>query len=957
MSTKKSISDAKDRLYQKKDEVSSQKEESTAPKKPKRPLGLRILFVSLKTLLLWIPLGIITLIILALLIANIVLSPGRVEKIAVEKFNAMSNGTLTLDVKKFSPYSDILMENIKIKNPKEYGDTVFFEMKRFHLKYGLFSLLIGKVHFDEIELLKPRVYLLQQNGVWNAAVLMKPTPPKEIVPEEPEVVEPSKEPSEPRDMINLPWSMRFFFNFVLEDFYVYMRGENFKTELGGVTFKVKINVPPFKHIPLSAKAVSLLKDMEISFIPDERIALYFSSQDAAVEPPLVCTWKLQFKKENGETRFDSKFRFGTYKTPVRFKRTHLAPLDFLVSYDLYYDPINDYVKLNDFGVRFKNSDWIKLGGTVAGVTKKPVVDISMIKSQISLADLYPYYRALTGDSSMRFAGTISLAPLSVKGTPDNLAVKGGIGLRSIALRMPAVELNLPKMDLLYSLNMVGANAVIGAEIDMQRFSYKLDRSLSGANSFNLKADVRSSGNFSHFNIRDVAIKYYNPNTQANALFVGIRGNASTAPSISGSVSLYKFSFDKNALLPMLNDPLRVSLGGIPFTKPVTGSLDSSFSLGSKTHAKVLLALRVPDFDVNDLTLRADVTQNPAAQRIDVHDVTLRSPSKGLTMTLKGMVEMKTAPLSDSNLSFKLALDYPRETNIWGPWKIKGGVSVSAAMRGDLAKGLAKGSVKINHFNVKNDESMLEVSDANLDFPFEYDFAYKPEGGSRIAVSKNTVIDSAIFRERDNLSIKTIYAKHPARDLKFAFVKDFHGALFFRKNAFEIQKLSMNVLDGTVYAKDILFYLSDMNMRNMEYGLTLDVTNVDVGLLDDPDPKNKKRNAELSLNAKFYGDDLVDYNVDGYINIFKIGKKFASRLLDGLSKEDGKSKIGISQWIVDHSYSVKSYNFYLGDGTMYTTVLLDRRLLGYFVPVSIKDNKIEFTRIPIKQYLKNMTGGK
>ena len=139
---------------------------------------LRFVFKVLRVLLLWIPAGIIILTAVVFLAAGLFLTPVRVQSLAVSGFNSMSNAKLSLDVRKFSLYSDILIENIKISNPPGYGDGNFFELKQFHLRYGFFSMLVGQVHFDEIGIYKPRIYLLQKNGVWNAAVLMKPSAEK-----------------------------------------------------------------------------------------------------------------------------------------------------------------------------------------------------------------------------------------------------------------------------------------------------------------------------------------------------------------------------------------------------------------------------------------------------------------------------------------------------------------------------------------------------------------------------------------------------------------------------------------------------------------------------------------------------------------------------------------------------------------------------------------------------------
>ena len=120
---------------------------------------------------------------------------------------------------------------------------------------------------------------------------------------------------------------------------------------------------------------------------------------------------------------------------------------------------------------------------------------------------------------------------------------------------------------------------------------------------------------------------------------------------------------------------------------------------------------------------------------------------------------------------------------------------------------------------------------------------------------------------------------------------------------------------------------------------------------------KTREAELSLNANFSGKG-INYNKDinwrGYVNIHKLGKKFANKLMKGLSTEKGKSKLGkIGQYTVDNSMKVKGFNFNLDKGNVYTRVTLGRRALSTLF--TIKDNTVEFERMPVKNIVEMIKG--
>jgi hypothetical protein len=75
-------------------------------------------------------------------------------------------------------------------------------------------------------------------------------------------------------------------------------------------------------------------------------------------------------------------------------------------------------------------------------------------------------------------------------------------------------------------------------------------------------------------------------------------------------------------------------------------------------------------------------------------------------------------------------------------------------------------------------------------------------------------------------------------------------------------------------------------------------------------------------------------------------------LRGLSEEQGKSKLGAPvQFVVDRSMP-KSFDFRLDNGLVNTTVEFSRNILSMLVRVG--DNKIEYDRIPIQEYLRKVS---
>lgn len=907
-------------------------------------------FKIIRIIFLWIPLAVISLVAAVLITAGLILTPARVESLVVDNFNSRSYGTISLKVDSFNLYSGFSIRNLVIRNGKEFNNSKFVEIEKLALKYGFFSIFIGNIHFDEIGIYKPRIYLEEKNGAWNFARLMHPTQ-KTKEEEKPEEGPPSKE-------INLPISVQFLLKFVLDDLRLYAKGSAFKTSVEGLTYNMDIWMPPFKRIPKSLEAATLLERMKIELNPREEMDVSFYSRDAEAELPLVLTWKLIFNKgADKKANFTSFFKFGTYKTPVRFKRTHLAPLNFMISYDMLYNPASDFLELNHFGVRFLGRKWLFLTGSVKNVTTSRNMDIRMTESNIVLDDFYPYFLSITGDTGTRFKGAISLFPLSVQGTPSSMDIKGEINCRNIFFKNPSAEAALPLVRLSYSVLKRSENMRINAKLDIPHLAYALERDRSGDNGLELNADVSALNGFQRVNLNGISLRLFNPEKKANALDIALKGDVELKPAMSGRISVTRFTFRKEPLPGMLTAAHRKSLEAVNLQKPVDIILNLGFSMaGGITAAALDMMVKVPDYNVNDLNLALDVAQNENKKLVALHRLHIGSKLKNLSIDARGNVEMKTQPVSDSDLKLAVSLNAPELNAVYGPWQLAGLFKLNASVKGDLKKGKAFGNIRIEKLFVKNDQGALRsINDLNLNFPFEYYFTPRYSGESRITVDKSSVIENENFREKENFTIKSVWIKHPSREDSLECLKDFSATMFFRNNTFEIVQLKAYVLDGSFYGRNILFNLADMKKENMEFKMVLDITNVDIGKLDNVDPKKKKRDAEISLNANFTGHNVdmsKEINMKGFINISKVGEKFANRLLKGLSEQKGESKLGgIGQFVVDNFQKVKGFNFTLDKGLVYTTVSLDRRLLGFLA--TFQDEKISFERMPIQEYLRKV----
>lgn len=927
------------------------KREKKARKKA-RPLSLRIFIQFTKTVLIRIPLFIIVLVAAVLFFLQLYLKPPVVEGIAKGTFSKISNGTLDLKVESFNPYRGFVINDIVIRSGEDFGRAKLFEMKRLVFSYGFFPIFTGSIRFPEIGIYKPKVYLTQKNGVWNAATLMKPSETKP----EPEPEEKADEPSS--NEIKLPVAVDFLFNFILDDLCVYVNGEDFNTELTGLSFNANIDVPPFKVIPKSIDAVRILKTMKFELNPQNAMNMKFYSKSAATVPELVLNWNLVFSNCCAP-EFSSTMNVGAKRMPLRLKDKFFSPFNFLIAYDIFYNPINDILKINNFSFSFMNSNWLKLSGIVSSVTKTQVLNIKMDESVISLKDIYPYFVLMTGDRSTKFGGEISLFPFTVKGTAKNPDIKGKISFKNIYFKNPGTEASIPFLGFDYSAVMSGSTTEIGAELNIPHLAYVIEGSKSGDNGLKLTASATGFNNFQRIKINGVSFDFFNPGG-GKAVSLNIAGDVNMGKATQGTVNISRFRINTSPLAAMVPGRFRKQVESIPLKKPVDMNIGLNFYLGGDIiNAGVDVLAMIPDYGVNDLRLKAAVVQDSKAQKVALDNFYLGSKSMNLSLNAGGTVELKKSPLSNSNLKISLELDNPKMKSIWGPWNTSGMMKLSAYMKGDLETGAAHGTLEFKNFNLKNSEQMLMVSGMNMDFPFEYEFKARKLTKSYISIDQKQVIDSDQFTDKPNFTIASVKAKHPARNISYEYMKNLSAGIQFKDNVFSILNLKASIMDGSLYGRSILFNLADFKTENMEFNLILDAANINIARLDEKDPKKGQKDAELSLNANFSGRGLninKELTASGYVNIYKIGTEFANRLMKGLSEEKGKSKLGAPvQFAVDNSMLIKGFDFRLDKGLVYTTVTFTRKALSLFITVD--NSQVVFDRIPIQEYLRKVSEAK
>lgn len=937
-------------------EENTKKTKKTKKKiKSRIPLPARIALIFFKGLG-FLLLGVIMLVFLALIAVKAFLTPGRVERLATQNFNKLSNATLSLDVKEFNPYAGFVIDNIKITNPEGFGEGDFLTIDKMALDYGFFKIFTGDISFREIGIYKSSVRLVQKNGEWNAAKLMKPTEKKEKPEKE------KKKSGEMPEDISLPISVNFLFNFILEDLNVVVDGESFDTSLKDFDTAINIDIPPFKKVPLNANAVKLIRNLSIKINPDEKLKVGLKSETVSVAPPLLFTFDLSYNGEDEKnTKFYSIFKAGTYETPIAFQGANLKPLTLRADYDLYYDPIADYLKINSFGVTFGSDRWIDLGGKIESLAESQNIDIKMIASSIKLDELYPYFLAVTNNDSIVFAGDISLMPLEIKGTPTEINVDGALNLSKIYASVPDFNIRIPNFTFDYNIDYKDGNVFAATGLSMPKFRYKLGRYSSGLNTLMLKLNAKTAEQFKAFALTKFDLDYTDPKSGLNAVAIDMTADADISGDTVAKVNMSNLEFRVAPLKNMLPSSIGDSLSSVPLKKPVYMNLNANYKGSGTVHSgNFLLGVKLPDYDVYDLKLSADANMDMESRLAKWNYVKLWSPSYGVNVKSNGTINLTPTddgqPFSDSNIALNVQFLQKKLRTMYDTWQLKGEVKLNTYFKGNLKNGKAKGNIDINHFFVqnKNENLLLNLDDLNLDFPFEYSLASTFTGKEKTSVDKEKVISNDYFKTAENFTIASVRAKHPSRQEAYEYMKDFRSTMFFKENAFEIEKLKCTVMNGSIYMKDTFFYIADLNTDNMEYNLEFDATNVDIGKLDDPDKDTNE--SELSLTTKLSGKGVNvtdNLTTSGYIILYKLEDKFANQLMTALSKDQGESKLGASQVFVDNAMNLEKFEFFIEKGNVYATVKLEKKLITKLTASGVEGDEIKYERMPIQEFLSNM----
>ncbi|MES0489086.1 MAG: hypothetical protein ABUK01_03780 [Leptospirales bacterium] len=370
---------------------------------------------------------------------NVFFSKAFVKSLIVNNFQELSNGKISLDVTKASLFRGFTFENIEILSGPDFNHTALLKVDKINLKYTFLGFFVGDIGIHEFGIYKPAVFLTSKNGVWNYETLMKPG---EAEVEEEEIEELEEEES---TSIDLPFSIRIFVKFILEDFSIAINNETDKSDafVAGVndfTLHTYFISKRFTKIPMTlpdiVDSANIIEKFYVNLDPQKTIDVYYKNSSTISKSPLNLHWLISSTGTEGSKDFFSRLILGSSDLPVTYKGKHSLPLDFFIDYELDYQPELDRLTLDFLKINFKKDTWMNFEGYIDNVTNSDTMklNLNLDKSNIVLDKVHPFYTVFTGDNSMKFGGTISLAPLKIKGPLNNLKVDGNLTLNNVFVR-------------------------------------------------------------------------------------------------------------------------------------------------------------------------------------------------------------------------------------------------------------------------------------------------------------------------------------------------------------------------------------------------------------------------------------------------------------------------------------------------------------------------------------------
>ncbi len=521
-----------------------------------------------------------------------------------------------------------------------------------------------------------------------------------------------------------------------------------------------------------------------------------------------------------------------------------------------------------------------------------------------------------------------------------------------------------------SLTVSGANLgnlQLSGNLNLGNFRFRMDRSLSGISRHRLGIEggiALGAGfapkslqirNFSLQSSNSAGRRAFHTNLKCTLNLEGEKllslKNAQIAVNLPNTLPILPLSLRQNALsLQRISPEWKLRLNG---------------ELGFDTRDYRLFLLgTIPGIDLEDLKAKIHVKETGIgldSEGWDLREISVSAYKNLLTFRSGGKLYKRPGvanpPLGGyfGNLDLDLSIRSDTPEQMTSSLNYRGNIQLKSKVRDNLIEGsLVMENVKalIQKGTCPSETCKLFLIDnLNADIPISHDLNLQKRP-SLIDADKTRFIKTYGRIPRDNFSIYQVIGSHPSiPDTPFAYIKGsgnyagLSGRIRYLENYLHIDGLKFSLLDGIVYAKDILVNVGNGEPSLIEYMGSVQIRDIDLKQLLSSSTRRIVDDGKIKVDLNFSGMNLSDPipNMKLYFSIFQIGRDFGKSVLNILS-----TKGALMNYITD-SYAIDKVEVELSKGLVYANVLFKKSLLS--MVVSLEDSKITQSRMPLANFLK------
>lgn len=388
-----------------------------------------------KRVLRWIFASLFLLLVLAY---NIAFYPPVFEKILIRGLTGVIPGRITAHVEKASLFRGFVFKDVEVRSE----NSPFFKASHVTLSYHLPSLLIGHIGIRDFSLVRPEIFLIKKNGVWNTDEVFGPPANKEPEPETP-----------PRKSISTYVAVKLYGKFVIQDLHFNMDVQGKEAQFLDVDhldLHAAFITRTFQEVPLNLHAFELFDTLMIGLAPNRPVnVVHRGAGDVSGEVKLP--FFIFRDVSRGEPEFNSRFHLNTGNLTLHKNGRSLQP-QVRLYYNVVYDAKKDSLRLGRLLAEQSGSAWLDLSANVDRLTSKnPSITLDMKQSHMDLTSVETILNFL--GTTMNLHGNLSLFPLHMEGPLQSVSMNGSLRGNAVSLKAGNLYHSIPDLHLDMSAKM------------------------------------------------------------------------------------------------------------------------------------------------------------------------------------------------------------------------------------------------------------------------------------------------------------------------------------------------------------------------------------------------------------------------------------------------------------------------------------------------------------------------